>query len=259
MAGRFENKVVLVTAGAMGIGGATAEAFAREGARVMVADINTTAGEAMVEKLRSSGAQAHFQHVDATNEEAIQRVVRLTVETFGGLHIAANIVGDAHRDAAGPEFHLQSLQSWDHTVAVSMTSVFLSMKHEIAYMIENGGGAICNVTSLAGMLHVPESGIAYGAAKAGVIRMTKFAAVNYAERGVRVNCIAPGVTPTAGYEKAGPEMAKMVIDHLLKNHAIKRTITTAEQADAVLFLCSNDAAMVTGHVLPVDGGWTARC
>ena len=225
----------------------------------MIADINEAAGQAMAEKLRNLGAQVQFQRIDATSEEDIERAIRRTVETFGGLHIAANIVGDAHREAAGAEFHLQSRPSWDATVAVSMTSVFLSMKHEIAYMLEHGGGVICNVTSLAGMLHVPDAGIAYGAAKAGVIRMTKFAAVNYAGRGIRVNCIAPGTTPTEAYQKAGPEFAEQMIARLLEGHAIKRPIAPSEQAQAILFLCSEQAAMVTGHVLPVDGGWTARC
>ena len=113
----------------------------------------------------------------------------------------------------------------------------------------------------------PERGFALAAltgalsfqhAKAGVIRLTRFAAVSYADRGVRVNCIAPGVTPTEAYNKAGKEMGQMVIDHLLEYQPIKRTIATSEQADAIAWLCSNEAAMVTGHVLPVDGGWTAR-
>jgi NAD(P)-dependent dehydrogenase (short-subunit alcohol dehydrogenase family) len=125
-------------------------------------------------------------------------------------------------------------------------------------MIEHGGGAIANVTSLAAMLYVGASGAAYAAAKAGVIRLTKFAAVSYADRGVRVNCIAPGVTPTEASNKAGKEMGQMVIDHLLEYQPIKRTIATSEQADALAWLCSNEAAMVTGHVLPIDGGWTAR-
>src|SRR5690606_4520172 len=250
MEGNFSGKSVLVTAGAAGIGAATATAFAQQGAKVMIADMNVERGEALATKLRAEGATVNFIRVDATNEEDIKRAIRTTVDSFGGLDIAANIVGDAHRDAAGAEFHQQSLLSWDHTVAVSMTSVFLSMKHEIAYMIENGGGAICNVTSLAGMFHVPDAGIAYGAAKAGVIRMTKFAAVTYADRGVRVNCIAPGTTPTEAYYKAGPEFAKEMIERLMEGHAIKRPIETSEQATAVLFLCSEAAAMITGHVLP---------
>jgi NAD(P)-dependent dehydrogenase (short-subunit alcohol dehydrogenase family) len=258
MSQRFADKVVLVTAGASGIGAATVEAFAREGARVMVSDINAAAGEAMAERLRAGGTDARFVRADATVEQDIARLIRSTVEAFGALHVAANVVGDVHPEAAGPELHQQSLAGWEATLAVSLRSTFLSMKHEIAHMIEHGGGAICNVTSLAGLLHVPESGAAYAAAKAGVIRLTKFAAIHYAERGLRANCIAPGVTPTPAYYKAGPEAAKMLIDRMLEGHAIKRVIEPGEQAAAILWLCSAEAAMVTGQVLAVDGGWTAR-
>jgi NAD(P)-dependent dehydrogenase (short-subunit alcohol dehydrogenase family) len=258
MSQRFSDQAVLVTAGASGIGAAAAEAFARDGARLMLSDINVAGGEAVVERLRGGGAEAHFMRADATIEGDIERLIRKTVETLGALDVAANVVGDVHPGAAGPEFHQQSLASWEGTLAVSLRSTFLSLKHEIAHMIANGGGVICNVTSLSGLLHVPESGAAYAAAKAGVIRLSKFAAINYAERGVRVNCIAPGVTPTPAYYKAGPEGAKMLIERMLEGHAIKRVIDPSEQAAAILWLCSKEAAMVTGHVLAVDGGWSAR-
>ncbi|WP_380879601.1 short chain dehydrogenase [Sphingomonas sp. DBB INV C78] len=254
----FEGRVALVTAAAAGIGAATAEAFARHGARVMLSDINRDAGEAMAERLKSAGHDAHFLAADATVEADVEALVAKTVETLGGLHLAANVVGDAHPGAGGPEFHLQTLDAWEHTMAVSLRSVFLSLKHEIAHMIEHGGGAIANVTSLAALLHVGVSGAAYAASKAGVVRLTKFAAVNYADRGVRVNCIAPGVTPTQAYNKAGPEIGQMVIDDLLAHQPIRRTIAPAEQAEAIMWLCSDAAAMVTGHILPVDGGWTAQ-
>jgi len=254
----FDGKVALVTAGGAGIGMATAEEFARRGARVMLSDINAETGRAVAERLRGEGHDVRFLRADATCEEDVAALVRGTVAMFGALNIAANIVGDAHRDASGADFHQQSLESWEFTQAVSLRSVFLSMKHQIAHMVENGGGAICNVTSLAGMLYVGAAGAAYAAAKAGVVRLTKFAAVSYADRGIRVNCIAPGVTPTEAYNKAGPEMGQMVIDHLLAFQPIRRTIATSEQADAIAWLCSDQAAMVTGHVLPVDGGWTAQ-
>jgi NAD(P)-dependent dehydrogenase (short-subunit alcohol dehydrogenase family) len=258
MAGRFSGKATLVTAAAAGIGKATAEAFAREGARLMLSDINQEGGEAVAAQLRQVGAEAHFVQADGTKEEDIERLVRKTIETLGGLEVAANIIGDAVGDAFGPEFHSQSLAGWEGTLAVSLRSAFLCLKHEIAYMIEHGGGSIVNVASLAGMLYVPESGAAYSAAKAGVIQLTRFAAVTYAERGVRVNCIAPGVTPTEAYNKGGVEAGQMVINRLLEGHAIKRTIKTSEQAAAILWLSSDDAAMVTGQNLAVDGGWTAR-
>ena len=259
MSGAFAGKVAVVTAAAAGIGAATAEAFAREGARVMLADIDREGGESVAAGIRSQGYDARFQYADATSEADVQALVHNTVEVFGSLNLAANIVGDAHPNAAGPEFHVQSVESWEHTLAVSLRSTFLCLKHEIGYMIGHGGGAIANVTSLAGLLHVPESGAAYAAAKAGVVRLTRFAAVTYADRGVRVNCIAPGVTPTEAYNKAGPEMGRMIIERLLPNQPIRRTIATREQAAAIVWLCSEAASMVNGHVLPVDGGWTARC
>src|SRR3546814_10013381 len=114
-------------------------------------------------------------------------------------------------------------------MAVSLRSVFLSMKHEIAHMIDHGGGAIANVTSLAAMLYVGVSGAAYAASKAGVIRLTKFAAVTYADRGVRGNCIAPGVNPTEADNKAGAEIGQMVIDDLVQNHPIRRTIRNQDR------------------------------
>jgi NAD(P)-dependent dehydrogenase (short-subunit alcohol dehydrogenase family) len=259
MSGTFHGKVALVTAGAAGIGAATAEAFARKGAKVMLADIDRDRGESVAAAIRSQGCEAQFQYADATREADVEALVLQTVQTFGALNVVANIVGDAHPNASGAEFHLQSLESWEHTLAVSLRSTFLCLKHEIQHMIQHGGGAIANVTSLAGMLHVPESGAAYAAAKAGVIRLTRFAAVTYAARGVRVNCVAPGVTPTEAYNKGGPEIGRMIIERLLPNQPLARPIATSEQAVAILWLCSDSAAMVTGHTMPVDGGWAARC
>ncbi|ALR20387.1 SDR family NAD(P)-dependent oxidoreductase [Sphingobium baderi] len=258
MTDRFEGKVALVTAAAAGIGAATARAFAEGGARVMLSDIDVQGGEAMAESLRASGAQADFTPADATSEEEVAWLVARTVEMFGGLHLAANVVGDSVGDANGPDMHLKSVEGWDATFAISIRSAFISMKHEIAHMIGHGGGAIANVSSLAGMVYVPESGAAYSSAKAGIIQLTRFAAVTYADRGVRVNCIAPGVTPTRAYYKRGPEAAAQQIARMVDRQAIKRAIETSEQAAAIAWLCSDDAAMITGHNLPVDGGWSAR-
>jgi NAD(P)-dependent dehydrogenase (short-subunit alcohol dehydrogenase family) len=258
MTKRFAGKSVLVTAAAAGIGRATAEAFARAGARVVLADIDDRGGQATCDALAAEGCDVAFLHTDATSEADVAALIRFGVDRMGGLDIAANVAGGGHPTAAGPEFHTQGLEGWDFTIGLSLTSVFLSMKHEIAHMADHRGGTIVNVTSLAGLLHVPIAGAAYAAAKAGVIRLTKFAAVNYAARGIRVNCIAPGVVPTAGYETAGPEIAQAIIADLVTHQPIARTISPAEQAAAILWLCSDEAAMVTGQVLPIDGGWSAQ-
>src|SRR3546814_13809541 len=150
----------------------------------MLSDINVEAGEAMADKLRSAGHDASFLRADATVEEEVAALVSKTVEVFGGLHLAANIVGDAHPEAAGPEFHQQSLKGWEHTMAVSLRSVFLSMKHEIAHMTDPGGGAIAKVTSLAALQDAGVSGAAYAGASAGVRRLSKLAADPYAGSGV---------------------------------------------------------------------------
>lgn len=258
MAGIFANKVALVTAGADGIGAATARAFASEGAAVVLADINDELGEERAEALRAEGWSARYVHADATDEAQVEAAVRYAVEQFGGLHLAANVVGDAHPDSAGPDLHTQPVEAFDHTIAMCLRSTFICLKHEIAHMVENGGGAICNVTSLAGMIHNGFGGAGYGSGKAGVIRLTKFAAVSYADRGIRVNCIAPGVTPTRAYYKFGDDYAKVLIEEQVKFQPIKRAISCDEQAAGIVWLCSDEAAMVTGHVLPIDGGWTAQ-
>lgn len=253
----FNGKVALITAAAAGIGEATATLFARHGAAVMLADIDEKNGQMVAERLSQQGAKAQFIGCDARKESDLKRLVEHTVDSFGGLHIAANIVGYSHPEAIGKELHLQTELGWDETQIASLRSVFLAMKHQLCHMIDNGGGAICNVTSLAALTHVADSGAAYATAKAGVIRLTKFAAVNYADRGIRVNCIAPGTTPTAAFQKLGPELAQQLIDQLIQQQAIKRAIDPSEQAEAIRWLCSDAAAMVTGHVLPVDGGWSA--
>src|SRR3546814_388587 len=142
MTDRFNGKVALVTAAAAGIGAATARAFAEGGARVMLSDIDVDGGEALAEELRSAGRQADFIRADVTSEQEVSRLVTRTIEVFGGLHLAANIVGDSIGDANGPEMHLKSVEGWDATFSISVRSAFISMKHEIAHMIEHGGGAI---------------------------------------------------------------------------------------------------------------------
>jgi NAD(P)-dependent dehydrogenase (short-subunit alcohol dehydrogenase family) len=255
---RFADKVVLVTAGAGGIGEATCRAFSAEGAKVVISDVDIERGLALAESLSEGGAQARFFVADCTDESQVEALVASTVAAYGRLDIAVNLVGHAVADAPGPQLHQQSVEGWDGTLAVSLRSTFLCIKHEINAMLGTGGGSIVNAASLAGSLYVPDGGAAYAASKAGVIQLTKFAALTYAAHGIRVNCISPGVTPTAAFYKAGPEIAEQMINRMLEGHAIRRPIKTSEQASAILWLNSDEAQMVTGHVLPVDGGWSAR-
>lgn len=256
MGTEFSDAIVLVTAAASGIGAATAEGFAREGARVVLGDINVEGGEATAERCRALGAEARFIRTDATREEDVELLVHSAVDTFGGLTIAANVVGGVVGGAHGPEFHRYTKADWDGTINLCLGSVFLSMKHELTYMIEHGGGSIVNVASLCGLLYEPAGGAGYASGKAGVIHISKFAALTYADRGVRVNSISPGVTITPAYDQL--EDAETHINRMLESHAIKRVIQPSEQAAAIMWLCSRHAGMVTGQDIRVDGGWSAR-
>jgi NAD(P)-dependent dehydrogenase (short-subunit alcohol dehydrogenase family) len=256
MGSEFSDAIVMVTAAASGIGAATAEAFAGEGARLMLGDINVEGGERTAERCRALGVDAQFLRTDATREEDIEALVKATVETYGGFTTAANVVGGVIGDAHGPEFHLYTKADWDETIGLCLGSVFLSMKHELAYMIEHGGGSIVNVASLCGLLYEPRGGAGYASGKAGVIHISKFAALTYADRGVRVNSISPGVTITPAYDQM--EDKEVQIARMLEMHAIKRVIQPSEQAAAILWLSSKHAAMVTGQDIRVDGGWSAR-
>lgn len=257
VAGKFEGRAALVTAGASGIGEAVASAFVAEGAAVLIADIDEDRGEKVIEDLKAKAAQCRFVHADATVEEDVERLVRYTVESFGDLSLAANLVGGVLGGANGPELHLKSVEGWDATVALCLRSTFLGLKHEITHMIDHGGGSIVNVSSLGGISYVPECGGAYSAAKAGVIQLTKVAAVNYGDRNIRVNCISPGATITPAYFVRGDEAGHAQLGRMVERQAIKRVIEPGEQAAVVVWLCSDDAVMVTGHNVPIDGGWSA--
>lgn len=258
MTDRFMGKVALVTAAASGIGAATARRLARDGAAVMLSDIDVEGGEAIAADIRAAGGDARFRRADATREADVAALVSATIERFGGLHIAANIVGDSMGDAKGPDMHLKSVEGWDDTFAVCLRSTFLGLKHEIGHMIDHGGGAIVNIASLAAIKTLAKSGAAYSTAKAGVLHLTRWTAVQYADRGVRVNCIAPGVTPTAAYYRNGADVAEAAIEKMLENQPIRRIISADEQAATIAWLCSEEASMITGHNIPVDGGWAAQ-
>ncbi len=255
--GRFAGKVAVVTGGASGIGAAAAAAFCAQGARVVIADINDQGGELLAGQLRDEGGEALFVHTDATSGPDAEAMVEQAVSAFVGLHLAVNNTGNlAGGDFSGNTLHDTTEEQWDGTVGVSLRSTFLSLKYELLHMMHHGGGAIVNISSLAGIRYAEGGSPAYAAAKAGVAHLTEVAAVAYGKHGIRVNCVSPGLTATPAVKAAlSPEQQTQIARDL---HVIGRLVEPIEQAYAILWLCSEEAAMVTGHNIPVDGGWAAR-
>jgi NAD(P)-dependent dehydrogenase (short-subunit alcohol dehydrogenase family) len=247
----FTGKVVLVTGGATGIGRATSLAFARQGATVVIGDVDDRAAETVC-LIEQAGATGLFVRADVTVAADVERLVATTVETFGGLHVAFNNAGIL--PPTGPLLE-QTEADWDRTIAVDLKGVFLALKYEIAHMVANGGGAIVNTASIAGVIADP--GMApYVAAKHGVIGLTKAAALDYASAGVRVNALAPGLVAT-GMTKGwldNPEMRKVVV----AGSQLGRPAEPEEITGMVLYLASDLASFATGGVYVVDGGQTAR-
>jgi len=247
----FTGKVVLVTGGATGIGRATSLAFARQGATVVIGDIDDRGAET-VRLIEEAGGAGLFVRTDVTAADDVERLVQTTVDTYGGLHIAFNNAGIL--PPTGPLLD-QSESDWDKTIAVDLKGVFLALKYEIAHMVEAGGGAIVNTASIAGL--VADPGMApYVAAKHGVVGLTKAAALDYASAGVRVNALAPGLVAT-GMTKGwldDPEMRKIVV----AGSQLGRPAEPEEIAGMVLYLTSDLASFATGGVYVVDGGQTAH-
>jgi NAD(P)-dependent dehydrogenase (short-subunit alcohol dehydrogenase family) len=244
---RFGGKVALVTGASRGIGEVTARAFASAGAKVALAARSADALEELAGKIRADGGTALPVPTDVRDAEAVESMVARTVEAFGRLDIAFN-------NAAGggqPPTRIAELpvESYDSAVATTLRSVFLSLKFEIPAMLRSGGGAIVNMSSTAGIEAV--GGLAgYVSAKHGVIGLTKAAALEYADQGIRVNAVAPGPILTDNLERAGPQAQEMAA----RATPMKRVGRSEEVASAVLFLCSDESSYITGSTLAIEGG-----
>ena len=253
MAGHVDGKVALVTGGGSGIGRATALVFAREGAKVVVADIVVAGGEETVRLIKAAGGEAGFIKADVSKAAEVEALVKKTVETHGRLDCAFNNAGIEGEVAQTPNC---TEENWDRTIAINLKGVWLCLKYEIPQMLKQGGGAIVNTASVAGL--VGFQGIpAYVASKHGVAGLTKTAALEYAKAGIRVNAVCPGVIHTPMVERAfraSPQMAEAAI----AMEPVGRLGKPEEIAEAVVWLCSDAASFVTGLPMAVDGGLVAR-
>jgi NAD(P)-dependent dehydrogenase (short-subunit alcohol dehydrogenase family) len=249
----FENKVALVTGAASGLGLATARAFARAGAAVVLADADKDAVQTAAWELASAGRQAIGVTCDVTDESETAAMVERAVTTFGRLDMAFNNAGvqAPPSDAAD-----ETAEDFDRVNAVNLRGVWASMKHELRQMRKQGSGAIVNCSSLGGLVGLPERA-AYHASKHGVIGLTKSVAVEYAPRGVRVNAVCPGVIDTPMVADMLASQASAMAE-IMKEQPIGRLGRADEIAAAVLWLCSPGASLVVGVALPVDGGFTAH-
>ncbi len=249
MAGRLSGKVALISGAARGMGESEARLFAREGAQVVLGDILEDQGRAAVESIAQQGGTATFVPLDVTRAQDWQRAVETVEQTYDRLDILVNNAGIV-RMAPLDE---TSLETWNEVIDVNQTGVFLGMKHAVPAMRRAGGGSIVNISSIAGLIGLPNIP-AYQASKGAVRILTKSAAVQYATDKIRVNSVHPGRIETPMTAPLAPERREM----LLRLTPLGRDGTAEEVAYGVLYLASDESSYVTGAELVIDGGYTAR-
>jgi len=250
--GRIEGKIALITGAGSGIGAATARLFATEGAQVIVAEIDEAAGRRVVEEI---GASASFIKTDVRDPGQVEAMIKFAVTHHGRLDILHNNAFTTNSGAVGE----MSLEGWQQTITITLSGVFYGMRYALPQMVAQGGGAIVNTASISGLFGDYLMG-AYNAGKAGVINLTRTAAIEYARKNIRVNAVCPGMIATPPVKKMieharNPERANK---HAVEAHAMGRLGRPEEIAKVVLFLASDDASFMTGSIVVADGGATAH-
>lgn len=246
----LENKVAIVTGAASGIGKETALLFAKQGAKVVVSDIDTDDGRDVVEEIKNNGGEASFFKADVSKPEEQEALVEAAKEKYGALHIAFNNAGIV--GPVGPVADIP-IEEWDKVISVNLSAVFYGMHYQIPAIMESGGGNIVNTASIMGQVAAAnQSG--YNTAKHGVVGLTKSAALEYSDKKVRINAVGPGYIDTPLLDFLDEEQKQ----HLVGLHPIGRLGKAEEIAELVLWLASDKSSFVTGSYYPADGGYLAQ-
>ena len=246
------DKVALITGGGSGIGKEISISLAKHGIKTCVIDSDPLKGKATTEHILKNGGESIFQLADVSNDEQIQNAIASCVEIYGQLDIGVNSAGIA---GARTLTHQYGEDDWNKVISINLTGVWLAMKYQLSYMVPNQSGTIVNISSIAGLVGLPNAS-AYVAAKHAIIGLTKTAALEYAQSGISINAISPGWTRTdlIKHKIGNKDQEKMIADR----HPIGRLCEPEEIAETVVWLCTQAPRSITGTVIPVDGGFTAK-